>query len=113
MSRSISVDALLFQNIKCGTSDSIRIKFDETNADETGEFVEEKNCYVNRIEAKKCFFLALGCWISINAEKLESTEHLFVTPRSKLGSAAQRYCTQLAELVSRHYESALQNWPLT
>ena len=37
MSRSISVDAIAFHQIKCGASDSIKFKFDETQADKTGE----------------------------------------------------------------------------
>ena len=37
MSRSISVDAIAFHQIKCGASDSIKFKFDETKADKTGE----------------------------------------------------------------------------
>ena len=50
MSRSISVDSLSFHNIKIGTSDSIKFKYDETKADKTGEFVQEKNCYANPLQ---------------------------------------------------------------
>ena len=68
MSRSISVDGLSFHHIKSGASDSIKFKYDETKADKTGEFVQEKNCYANPLKPHVCFFLALGCWISLNAE---------------------------------------------
>ena len=68
MSRSISIDGLAFHNIKSGVSDSIKFKFDETKADNTGKFVQEKNCYANPINPHLCFFLALGSWISGNAE---------------------------------------------
>ena len=51
MSRSISVDQLSLHNIKSGASDSIKFKCDETKADKTGEFVQEKNCYTNLVEA--------------------------------------------------------------
>ena len=64
MSRSISVDGLAFHHIKSGASDSIKFKYDETKADKTGEFVQEKNCYANPLKPHVCFFLALGCWIS-------------------------------------------------
>ena len=30
-----------------------------------------------------CFFLALGCWISVNAEILESTENFSLIPGTK------------------------------
>ena len=106
MSRSISVGQLSLHNIKSGCSDSIKFKYDETKADKTGEFVQEKNCYANPVEANLCFFLSLGVWISVGAERLEGTEKLFIMPGSKAGSASQRYCTQLSELVVRHYKQA-------
>ena len=55
-----------------GVPDSIKFKFDDTKDDKTGEFVQEKNFYANPINPHLCFFLALGCWISVNAEILES-----------------------------------------
>jgi hypothetical protein len=106
MSRSISIDSLAFHNIKSGTSDSIKFKFDETKADKTGEFTQEKNCYANPLAAHLCYFLALGCWISLNAERLESTEKLFLLQGAKNGSASQRYCNQLSEIVMRHEDIA-------
>ena len=74
ISRSISIDGLAFNNIKSGVSDSIKFKFDKTKADKTGKLVQENNFYANPINPRLCFFLALGCWISVNAEILESTE---------------------------------------
>lgn len=106
MSRSISVDSLAFHNIKSGTSDSIKFKFDETKADKTGEFTQEKNCYANPLAAHLCYFLSLGCWISLNAKRLATTEKLFLSPGTKNGSASQRYCTQLSEMVMRHQDVA-------
>jgi hypothetical protein len=106
MSRSISIDSLAFHNIKSGTSDSIKFKFDETKADKTGEFTQEKNCYANPLSAHLCYFLSLGCWISSNAKRLASTEKLFLSPGTKNGSASQRYCTQLSEMVMRHQDVA-------
>ena len=75
-------------------------------ANKTGEFVQEKNCYANPLKPHVCFFLALGCWISLNAERLETMEQLFLNKGAKLGTAAPRYCTQLAELVGKHFETA-------
>ena len=106
MSRSISIDSLAFHNIKSGTSDSIKFKFDETKADKTGEFTQEKNCYANPLTAHLCYFLSLGCWISLNAKRLATTEKLFLSPGTKNGSASQRYCTQLSEMVMRHQDVA-------
>ena len=106
MSRSISVGQLSLHNIKSGNSDSIKLKYDETKADKTGEFVQEKNCYINPVKANLCFFLSLGAWMSVGAERLESTEKLFRMPGTKAGAASQRYCTQLSELVVRHHKEA-------
>ena len=81
MSRSISIDSLAFHNIKSGTSDSIKFKFDETKADKTGEFTQEKNCYANPLAAHLCYFLSLGCWMSLNATR---QKNYFSAPEQKM-----------------------------
>jgi hypothetical protein len=65
------MDEIAFHHIKCGASDSIRFIFDETKADKTGEFVQDKNCYANLFKPSMCFPLSLACWICLCAEKLE------------------------------------------
>ena len=86
MARSISVDSLGFRNVKPCNSDSTRFKFDETKTDKTGEFIQEKNCYANPLKPHLCFFLALGCWISIMSESLECTEKLFLKPGKRMAA---------------------------
>ena len=44
MSRLVLVDCLGFHHFKSGTLDLIKCQFDETKADKTGKFVQEKNC---------------------------------------------------------------------
>jgi len=106
MSRSISIDKLSFHNLKIGTSDSIKFKFDETKSDKTGEFVTEKNCYANPFDPGVCLFTALAVWISLNKAVLDKTPYLFITLGAKVKSASQRYCRQLSELVHRHWDVA-------
>jgi hypothetical protein len=107
MARSISVSSLAFHNMKRGTaSDSIAFKYDDSKTDQTGEFVQEKNCYANPKKARLCLYLALGCWISINSESFEARETLFVKSNTKPGAAAQNYCRQLVVLVKRHASEA-------
>ncbi|KAL3759839.1 hypothetical protein ACHAWU_007583 [Discostella pseudostelligera] len=77
-----------------------------TKADKTGEFTQEKSCYANPLTAHLCYFLSLGCWISLNATRLASTEKIFLSPGAKIGSASQRYCSQLSEMVMRHKDVA-------
>lgn len=108
MARTISVDCLALHNIQRGTSDSIKIKHDETKTDKAGEFTHEKNCYANPYDPSVCLYTALGCWLSLNSAVLEKTEKLFILPGAKAGSASQRYCRQLAELVFRHADIAAQ-----
>ena len=45
MVKSISIDSFALHNVMC--TDSIKLKFDETKADRSGEVMQEKNCYTN------------------------------------------------------------------
>jgi hypothetical protein len=60
MARSISISTLGLHNIKRGSSDSIEIKYDLSKADQSGEFVQTKNCYANPASPHLCLYLALG-----------------------------------------------------
>ena len=106
MARSISVDCLGFHHFKSGLSDSIKCRFDETKTDKTGEFVQEKNIYANPNKPEVCFFLALGCHLSLNAELLEKTEKFYINPGAKFGTASARFCTQLIQMISAHFQIA-------
>jgi hypothetical protein len=67
----------------------------------SGEFVQEKNCYSNPLPGCEhlCLFTALGCYLSLNSESLAKTERLFITPGSKLRTAAQNFGRQMKELA--------------
>ena len=52
MDRSANINALCFHNVKHGVSDSIAFKFDNTKADQNGEFVMEKNGYANPLNSE-------------------------------------------------------------
>ena len=67
-----------------------------------------KNCYANPHKPELCLFLALGCQISLNAERLGKTEKFFLNPGTKLGTASARFCTQLGQLITKHHEIARQ-----
>ena len=97
------MDCLGFHHFKSDTLDSIKCRFDETKANKTGKFVQEKNCYANPNKPKLCFFLALGCHVSLNAERLEKTEQFFLNPGAKLGTASARFCAQLTQLIAKHH----------
>ncbi|KAK1746052.1 hypothetical protein QTG54_002659 [Skeletonema marinoi] len=107
MARSISISSMALHNIRRGTAgDSLAFKYDNSKTDQSGEFVQEKNCYANPQTPYLCLYLALGCYMSINSESFESTEKLFVKSNTKNNTAAQNYCRQLSALVSRHADAA-------
>ena len=88
MSHSKSVDGLSFHHNKSGASNSIKFKYDDTQADTTGECAQEKNCYANPLKPHVCFFLTLGSWLSLNAEGLERMEQLILNKGAKFGTTA-------------------------
>ena len=107
MARSISISSLGLHNIKLGSGgDSIAFKFDNSKTDQSGEFVQEKNCYANPKQAVLCLYLALGCWISIKSESFGTKESLFEKSNTKNGTAAQTFCRQLSALVKKHAATA-------
>ena len=107
MARSISISTLGLHNIKRGSSDSIEIKYDLSKADQSGEFVQTKNCYANPTSPHLCLYLALGVYLSLNSESFASTEKLFVRSGTKDNTGSQTYCRQLIELVKRYYQQAM------
>ena len=107
MARSISISTMALHNIKRGSSDSIEIKYDLSKADQSGEFVQTKNCYANPTSPHLCLYLSLGVYLSLNSESFESTEKLFVRSGTKDNTGSQTYCRQLTELVKRHWQEAM------
>ena len=90
IARSVNVDSIALHSVKRGKSDSITFKYDQTKMNQTGEFVQEKNCYSNPHEAY------------LNAQKLAGQEMLFLNPGSKFKTAAQTFARQVEEMGKRH-----------
>ena len=80
--------------------DSIKCKYDDSKTDNTGENVSPKNMYSNPFEPAIDISLGLGCYLCIYREKFTSSQSdsLFLGT-GELGTASQRYCAQLAELL--------------
>jgi hypothetical protein len=100
MGRSISIDPLGFHNLTIG-SDSIKVIYDNSKADQSGEKVSPKNIYANPFTPQICNFTALGIWLSLNVASLGKSESLFLGV-GKGGTAASRYCAQLVTLLREH-----------
>ena len=104
MARSASIDPLAFHNFTLGT-DSIIGKYDDSKADKTGDRLSEKNLYANPEDWRKCFWTGLGVYVALHhQDRLAKNERLFLSPGTKEGTAATRYCEQLMGIVGSHEE---------
>jgi hypothetical protein len=104
MARSINIDCILLHSIKKGVSDLIVFKYDNTKMDQTGEFVQEKNCsYSNPLPGSEHLhlFTALGCYLSINSDSLTPTEKLFIKAGSQLRTASANFGRQMSKLANK------------
>jgi hypothetical protein len=108
MAHSINVDCLSLHNIKQGISNSIVFKYDETKMEKAGEFVQEKNCYSKPFERSRKF-TALGCYLSINQERLSCTEKIFIKPGAELRTASQSFGCQISE-ISKRFDHVVRNF---
>ena len=68
MARSINIGELAYHNFWMG-EDSIKIRYDRTKSDQTGEKVNNKNIYGNPFNPLVCPFLALGVWFCLEANR--------------------------------------------
>ena len=50
------------------------------------------------------FFLAMGCYFSIQPQQYENRDPIFIRAGAKEGSASKRYCNALADLFRKHLE---------
>ena len=104
MARSINIDCLALHNMSKGESDSIIFIYDSTKMDQSGDFVQQKNCYSNPLPGREhcCLWLSLACWFAINQEKLTKSEFFFVAAGSELKTASQNYTRQVSEMAKRY-----------
>ena len=101
MARSQNIDDLAFHNFKRGP-DCLKIKYDKTKMDQTGEKTHPKHCFDNPFKGLVSLYTALGVWCCLERQKLSLTEKLWLRGTEKFGSAAHRYCTQLSQLLQSH-----------
>lgn len=97
MARSISIDPLGFHNFWCGT-DSIKITYDKSKADQSGEKVSPKNVYANPFDPTISLFLGLGIWLSLKKETFVDNDSFFLGV-GEAGPAAHLYCLQLLDML--------------
>ena len=97
MARSINIGELAYHNFRMG-EDSIKIRYDRTKSDQTGEKVNDKNIYGNPFNPLVCPFLALGVWFCLEANRLSQTTNLFGSENAGDLAPCNKYTTQLSAL---------------
>ena len=108
MARGANVEPLGFHNISLGT-DSMRFKYDDSKTKKSGEKLSTKNIYGNPFDYSQCFYFGLGIYCCIHANKLSSTEKLFINHGKKGKSATTRYQEQLVGLLSDKHDIVCQH----
>jgi hypothetical protein len=98
VARSSSIDPLGFHNFSLGASDSIKVLYDKSKADNKGNYVTPKNLYANPLDPKICPFLSLGVYCTLYNHELGKRESLFLR-QGKEGSASSKYCLELRKLL--------------
>lgn len=97
MAQSILVDPLGFHSFHCGT-DSIKVTYDKSKADQSGEKVSPKNVYANPFDPTISPFLGLGIWLSLKKETFVDNDSFFLGV-GEIGSAAHWDCSQLIDML--------------
>jgi hypothetical protein len=64
MARVQNIDNLSFASFSMGT-DSIRVKYNQTKKDKTGQKTTSKNCYANPFNMYICLYTALAIYFSV------------------------------------------------
>ena len=103
MARSINIAALAYHNFQTG-EDFIKIKYDKTKADQSGELVRVKHVYVNPFSLICCPVLALGIWFTLESTPLATSPMLFGSEQTEENAPAKKYTTQLAELLQNNID---------
>ena len=106
MARSASIDPLAWHNIEPGLSDCVKVTYDMSKADGTGERVSPKHLYGNPHDYRRCWFLSMCIYLSLNSDKFEDKDQdsLFLLKKEKPGQASSRYCKALSQLATKHNE---------
>ena len=106
MARSISIENLGLRNCKLGALDSVQWKYDDSKADKTGIKLTPKNCYANPFNFLACSFTSIGIWISLNRDRYNRGDKLFVISGTE-GTTAHNYAESLKNLLSDKHDEII------
>jgi hypothetical protein len=108
MARSINIGVLALHCFRVG-EDNIKVRYDKSKSDQSGEKVSDKHVYDNPFDPLVSVFLALGVWFSLESARFEHTESLFQEDENKENAASQRCCSQLTEVFKVHHDELIQH----
>lgn len=103
MARSVNIGVLGIHNFSIG-GDSIKIRYDSSKSDQTGEKVNDKNVYANPLDPVVCSHLALAVWFALEDSHFELSELLFQESLDQQTASSARYCAQLGALITQFWD---------
>ena len=101
MARTINVDGIGFRHITKGT-DSIKVKYFGTKADQEGKNCTHKNIYANPFNPKVCFVTGMGVYFALNASVLATRYTFFLSIGAKEGTASSNFCRFLGDVIQKN-----------
>lgn len=102
MARPASIEKLGIRNLLAGASDSFKILYDDSKADNAGEHVTPKNIYANPYCPYICPFTSLGIWLMLMEDTFTDDSDSIFLRSGNIGSATHTYANHLKEIVKAH-----------
>ena len=101
MGRSISISSL---GLHCMSyqDDYLKVLYDKTKCDQTGQKVTDKNLYSNPYNPNADLYLALGIWFFFQRSNFKEDGLLFGKTKLKERNASQNYSNQFFHLKDRN-----------
>ena len=92
MARCQNIDDLSFRDIAI-TGDAIKVQFNVTKTDKTGERCSPKHCYGNPVDYRICLNTALGVYLCLKNDSWthESNGYIFLNNGGGKNTASSRY----------------------
>ena len=101
MARSKNIGELAYHNFRTG-DDYIKIRYDKTKADQSGEKVKDKHIYANPFNPLVCPVLSLGIWFALESKRLGSITSVFGSEKTEEGAASRNYTNTISAIMQRH-----------
>ena len=98
MSRSRNIGDLAYHNFRTD-NDYIKIRYDNTKADQSGDNVKDKHVYANPFNPLVCPILALGIWFSLESKRLGSRTSILGLEKYDREVPSTKYTRALSKIM--------------